>query len=293
MLALLVCWPSRSAFPGSLVWICGSPDGKIGRLISNPELGLNQADADRRCQVVLRPQLWRQEKMDRRAWLIGSGLCVLGRAAFGAPSAPSLAMMAREGGVVLIRHTSTEPGVGDPPGLPWANAVHSANLSEVGRSEAIGIGAWFSQHGLPTLMTTCHANKRRSTAWWGREDCAFGELAAEWSVVSCWSCLFAVVARTRVTHSPQHRPSMVAAKAPWHPCSAAPRGAPVQSSRPQTRRTISDRCKATRAAPEELTEFNFDACNGRKDDRACPSIMLTMKPSPSACRPCLAGANRA
>ena len=23
-----VCWPSLSAFPGSLVWICGSPDGK-------------------------------------------------------------------------------------------------------------------------------------------------------------------------------------------------------------------------------------------------------------------------
>ena len=29
ILALVcVCWPSRSAFPGSLVWICGSPDGK-------------------------------------------------------------------------------------------------------------------------------------------------------------------------------------------------------------------------------------------------------------------------
>ena len=41
----------------------------------------------------------------------------------------------------------------------------------------------------------------------GREDCAFlgGSLQREWSVVSCWSCLLAVVARTRVTHSPQHR----------------------------------------------------------------------------------------
>ena len=111
--------------------------------------------------------------MDRRAWLIGSGLCVLGRAAFGAPSAPSVAVMAREGGVLLIRHTSTEPGVGDPPGFILSQCSSQRNLSEAGRAEAIGIGAWFSQHGLPTLMTTCHANKRRSTAWWGREDCAF------------------------------------------------------------------------------------------------------------------------
>ena len=145
--------------------------------------------------------------MDRRAWLIGSGLCVLGRAAFGAPSAPSVAVMAREGGVLLIRHTSTEPGVGDPPGFTLGQCSSQRNLSEVGRSEAIGIGAWFSQHGLPTLMTTCHANKRRSTAWWGRDDCAFfvGSLQRELSAVSCWSCLFAVVTRTRVTHSPQQR----------------------------------------------------------------------------------------
>ena len=86
--------------------------------------------------------------MDRRAWLIGSGLCVLGRAAFGAPSAPSLAMMAREGGVVLIRHTSTEPGVGDPPGFTLGQCSSQRNLSEAGRAEAVGIGAWFRQHGL-------------------------------------------------------------------------------------------------------------------------------------------------
>ena len=86
--------------------------------------------------------------MDRRAWLIGSGLCVLGRAAFGAPSAPSVAVMAREGGVVLIRHTSTEPGVGDPPGFILGQCSSQRNLSEAGRAEAIGIAAWFSQHGL-------------------------------------------------------------------------------------------------------------------------------------------------
>ena len=86
--------------------------------------------------------------MDRRAWLIGSGLCVLGRAAFGASSAPPLAMLAREGGVLLIRHTSTEPGVGDPPGFTLGQCNSQRNLSEAGRAEAMGIGAWFRQHGL-------------------------------------------------------------------------------------------------------------------------------------------------
>ena len=86
--------------------------------------------------------------MDRRAWLIGSGLWVVGRAAFGAPSAPSLAMLGREGGVLLIRHTSTEPGAGDPPGFTLGQCSSQRNLSEAGRAEATGIGAWFRQHGL-------------------------------------------------------------------------------------------------------------------------------------------------
>ena len=91
--------------------------------------------------------------MDRRAWLIGSGLCVLGRAAFGAPSAPSVAVMAREGGVLLIRHTSTEPGVGDPPGFTLGQCSSQRNLSEVGRSGAIGIGALVQSARVADSMT--------------------------------------------------------------------------------------------------------------------------------------------
>lgn len=86
--------------------------------------------------------------MDRRALLIGSGLWVTGRAALSASSGPALSKLAREGGVLLVRHTSTEPGLGDPPGFVLGQCKSQRNLSESGRAEAIGIGAWFRQHGL-------------------------------------------------------------------------------------------------------------------------------------------------
>jgi phosphohistidine phosphatase SixA len=56
--------------------------------------------------------------------------------------------LTREGGVLLIRHASTEAGVGDPPGFMLGQCSTQRNLSPLGRSEARLIGAWFQRYGL-------------------------------------------------------------------------------------------------------------------------------------------------
>ena len=83
--------------------------------------------------------------MDRRLWLCGAGVW-----AMGAPWAAtaSLAEQARRGGVLLIRHAQTEPGLGDPPGFTLGQCASQRNLSEAGRAQARAIGAWFQRHGL-------------------------------------------------------------------------------------------------------------------------------------------------
>ena len=86
--------------------------------------------------------------MDRRALLIGSGLWTLGSSVFGAPYAASLSAQASQGGVLLIRHASTEAGLGDPPGFTLGQCSTQRKLSQAGRDEALAIGAWFRQHRL-------------------------------------------------------------------------------------------------------------------------------------------------
>lgn len=51
--------------------------------------------------------------------------------------------------VILIRHASTVPGTGDPPGFVLADCATQRNLSDEGRAEAKRIGATFQQHGVP------------------------------------------------------------------------------------------------------------------------------------------------
>ena len=55
----------------------------------------------------------------------------------------------RQGGVLLVRHASTEPGLGDPPGFVLSQCQTQRNLSEAGRAQARALGAWFARHGLP------------------------------------------------------------------------------------------------------------------------------------------------
>ena len=58
-------------------------------------------------------------------------------------------LRSREGGVLLVRHASTEPGLGDPPGFVLSQCHTQRNLSEAGRAQARAMGAWFTKHGLP------------------------------------------------------------------------------------------------------------------------------------------------
>lgn len=80
----------------------------------------------------------------RRLWQAGLGLCIFGPAAAGLP----LALRAREGGVLLVRHADTEPGIGDPPGFALGQCATQRNLSERGRAQARAMGQWFERHGL-------------------------------------------------------------------------------------------------------------------------------------------------
>ena len=69
-----------------------------------------------------------------------------------APAAASDAVwsLLRGGGqVVLLRHGTTTPGVGDPPGFRLEDCATQRNLSEEGRSESRRIGAAFRARSVP------------------------------------------------------------------------------------------------------------------------------------------------
>ena len=53
------------------------------------------------------------------------------------------------GQVAVIRHASTVPGFGDPPGFRLDDCTTQRNLSEAGREEARRIGAAFRDRGVP------------------------------------------------------------------------------------------------------------------------------------------------
>lgn len=53
------------------------------------------------------------------------------------------------GQVVLLRHATTTPGVGDPTGFRLDSCVTQRNLTEAGRAEARQIGATFKTRSVP------------------------------------------------------------------------------------------------------------------------------------------------
>jgi phosphohistidine phosphatase SixA len=69
-----------------------------------------------------------------------------------APAAADEALWGRlKGGdqVVLIRHASTTPGVGDPAGFKLDDCATQRNLSEAGREESRRLGAAFTTRAIP------------------------------------------------------------------------------------------------------------------------------------------------
>lgn len=65
-----------------------------------------------------------------------------------AAAAPWAALKAG-GHIVLIRHSQTDPGTGDPAGFALADCATQRNLSASGREHARRLGAAFRQHAIP------------------------------------------------------------------------------------------------------------------------------------------------
>ena len=81
----------------------------------------------------------------------------------------------RAGGlVVLIRHASTEPGLGDPAGFRLGDCATQRNLSEAGREEARRIGARFKSErvGVAKVYTSpwCRCRETAMLAFGRAED---------------------------------------------------------------------------------------------------------------------------
>jgi phosphohistidine phosphatase SixA len=72
---------------------------------------------------------------------------------------------ARAGGVMLIRHASTEPGIGDPAHFTLGQCKTQRNLSAQGQEESRRIGRWFKQQGLLV-------NAVRTSQWCRCQDTA-------------------------------------------------------------------------------------------------------------------------
>ena len=87
--------------------------------------------------------------------------------------------MRRGGVVVLIRHSATDPGVGDPPGFRLADCSTQRNLSPAGLEQAQRIGEWFKSHGItPTSVRASPWCRTRETA-----KVAFGQ-STDWPALS-------------------------------------------------------------------------------------------------------------
>jgi phosphohistidine phosphatase SixA len=82
------------------------------------------------------------------ALALGLGLLAIPAGAFAGNEA--LWDLLRGGGqIVLMRHATTTPGVGDPPGFRLDDCTTQRNLTEAGREEARRIGAIFQDRGIP------------------------------------------------------------------------------------------------------------------------------------------------
>jgi phosphohistidine phosphatase SixA len=65
------------------------------------------------------------------------------------------ALLKAGGQVVLIRHATTTPGVGDPPGFKLGECPTQRNLSDEGRREAVALGdAWRARGITPASLVS-------------------------------------------------------------------------------------------------------------------------------------------
>lgn len=109
----------------------------------------------------------------RRRLLLGAvGLAATGRAA---AEVPDIWERLRKGGLtIFMRHASTEPGLGDPPGFKLTDCKTQRNLSERGRDESRRVGARFKAENIPVarVLTSpwCRCRETAMLAFGRAED---------------------------------------------------------------------------------------------------------------------------
>ena len=91
-----------------------------------------------------------------------------------AQTAADMPALLRQGGCALmLRHTQTEPGIGDPAGYRLDQCSTQRNLSNEGREQAKRIGQWLKGRGLtPQSIHTSTWCRCKDTA-----ELAFGQYA--------------------------------------------------------------------------------------------------------------------
>lgn len=97
------------------------------------------------------------------------------------PQAPDPALLRelRAGAAVLMRHTQTTPGVGDPPGWRLDQCATQRNLDDRGIAHAQRIGRWFAaQRLMPATVRHSPWCRARDTA-----QRAFGR-GEEWAALA-------------------------------------------------------------------------------------------------------------
>lgn len=106
-------------------------------------------------------------------------ICLVGPTspAFSADDSEVVWRLLRSGGqVVMIRHASTVPGIGDPPGFRLDDCSTQRNLSEEGREESRRIGDAFRSRAIPVgrvlssqwcrCLETARLAFGKSETWW-------------------------------------------------------------------------------------------------------------------------------
>jgi phosphohistidine phosphatase SixA len=141
----------------------------------------------------MREHAFRLSRSARLARLLGPSwllsLCLVGLLpllydadAFAAPAQDEahVVQALRRGGVaVLIRHSATEPGAGDPPGFRLSDCATQRNLNEAGRDQARRLGAWFEANAIrPATVRASPWCRARETAL-----LAFGRVE-DWNALS-------------------------------------------------------------------------------------------------------------
>ncbi|MFK7963550.1 MAG: histidine phosphatase family protein [Burkholderiaceae bacterium] len=99
-------------------------------------------------------------------------LLLLFGSAVSAQSVPELSVkdaakrLANGGYILMMRHSRTVPGTGDPPGFKLKKCDTQRNLSEAGRQQAIALGRAFAEANIP-LAEVRHSQwcRCRDTAW--------------------------------------------------------------------------------------------------------------------------------